>query len=368
MSRSRCFVPVVLLLAAAGSAIVSSAHAASCPEGYVEIRREVTSGNKLRLYCRPIDSSMVDLSGTNLAKADKALMKHQWEMSIDWRYRNDPAVQQYLRNLWDNAFSRDDVKSVQANEKLERILADQLKANGLSPEKITAFFNTIRAFTTGEGPTPKGWEKASTFAREMDLEAATPAESSGSFYDQLEKNPGKGRSILATISPMFTAPQTTDDCVLHAIANGAQVPLKQVEETFRATMKNLAMNRVEERTNPGQIVTSPKKGGRGGLNPYEEMLIAEQLGTVIAVPRKGFARAIESTGRGVVTTVVIDEKGGSHEVVVTGVHRTGDGKTYYSVMDSNLKRYENFTAYVEKSSFERRMPSGGFVVLSEKKH
>jgi hypothetical protein len=35
---------------------VSSAHAASCPEGYVEIRREVTAENKLRLYCQPIDS------------------------------------------------------------------------------------------------------------------------------------------------------------------------------------------------------------------------------------------------------------------------------------------------------------------------
>ncbi|MDD5763256.1 MAG: hypothetical protein PHP88_12220, partial [bacterium] len=124
----------------------------------------------------------------------------------------------------------------------------------------------------------------------------------------------------------------------------------------------------EERTNPDLVVTSPKKGGRGGLNPYEEILIAGQLGTVIAVPRKSFARAIESTGRPVVTTVVIDRKGGSHEVVVTGVHRSEGGKVYYSVMDSNLKNHENFTAYLEKSRFESHMTSGGYVVVPGEKH
>jgi len=368
MIRFDIRVSVVALVIAAGSGMGSSALAASCPEGYVEIRREVTGENKLRLYCRPIDTSTVDLGGTSLSQADKALMKHQWEMSVDWRYRNDPEVQQYLRNLWNMALSRDKEKSFQANQKLERILADQLKANGLSAEKIAAFFKNIQTFTTGEGPAPKEWGKASAFAQEMDLATVSSEGPSESFYAELEKNPEKGRSIQAMISPMFTAPQTTDDCVLHAIANGAQVPLGKVEETFRTTMKNLAMNRVEERTDPGRIVTSPKKGGRGGLNPYEEILIAEQFGKVIAVPRKSFARAIESTGRGVVTTVVIDEKVGSHEVVITGVHRTGDGKIYYSVMDSNLKRWKNFTAYIDKANFEKRMPSGGYVVMSEEKH
>lgn len=367
MSRLTCRISIIALMLAAGPVFFSHAQGASCPEGYVELRREMTADRKLRLYCQPIDSSTVDLSRSSLAEADKSLMKHQWEMSVDWRYRNEPVVQQYIRNLWNAVFSGDDAKAVEANDKLERILADQLKANGLSPQKIAAFFAKVRTFYTGEGPTPKEWGKASQFARELDAATGSSGQPSRLFYDQLERSPGEVRSIKADISPMFSVPQTVDDCVLHAIANGAQVSLKQVKAKFRTTLKNLGMDRIEERSNPELAVADPKHGGRGGLNPYEEILIAEQVGKVIAVPKGSFAKAIESTGRPVVTTVIIDEQGGSHEVVVTGVHRAEDGKIYYSVMDSNLKNHDDFTAYVEKSGFERHMPSGGYVVVPVKK-
>lgn len=378
-----CRTATIALLFAAGTASISQAQAApsSCPEGYVELRREVTGQRKLRIFCQPVaptpvesspaGSAPVDLSDVSPEKANRALMKHQWEMSIDWRYQNDPALQQYIRNLWSLAYSPESAQRDEGDAKLKGILADQLKANGLSGKEIAAFFTKVATFYSGQGEMPKTWSHASKFAR--DLDAAPPPSASGAaaielpYYDQLVKSPGKGRSVKASVSTMSASAQTVDDCVLHAIANGAQVPFKRVKSTFTATLKNLGMDRIEERNNPELAVAEPKHGGRGGLNPFEEMLIAEQLGKVIAVPRGSFARAIESTGRPVVTTVVINDRGASHEVVVTGVYRSKDGKVYYAVMDSNLKGYQNFTAYVEKAGFERHMPSGGYVIVPAKK-
>jgi len=107
------------------------------------------------------------------------------------------------------------------------------------------------------------------------------------------------------------------------------------------------------------------------------MVIANRVGNVVGVPERNFAKAIESTHHPVITTVAIDYRDadgtlkdrGNHEVAVTGVFRAANGKVYYSVMDSNLKMYSNFTAFVEKADFEDHMVfGGGYVVIPAEKH
>lgn len=318
------------------------------------------------------DTSVVDLRDTNLADANKALLRHQWAMSIDRRYKDDPQLQQYIRDLWDSA-SHDNAEAL---NKIRSILTDQLKVSGLTPHQVDDFFATFDTFTTGRGPLPKAWEKASTLAHEIDASAATN-EPQRPYYKELVNTLGKTQSIKAAVAYMGTGPQTAEDCVLHAISNGAQVPFAQVKATSELTLKNLAIARSEVRKNPELAITSQKKGGLGGLNPFEEMVIAKQFGNVIGVPDKNFAKAIATTGRPVITSVVIDAYNakqelvpvGSHEVAVTGVYRTGDGKVFYSVMDSNLKTHANYTAYVEKNDFENHMIfGGGYVVVPAEKH
>jgi hypothetical protein len=311
------------------------------------------------------NSNLVNLRDVNPTNASQGLMKHQWEMSIDWRYRNDPVVQQYIRNLWASArFSSGEAK-MQAGDALNRILSDQMRANGRSPQQVDEFFGKVFTFLTGEEQVPRKWEKASKLAQDLDADDGASTASSKT-EKQLAKELEKAQSIKANVSYMAPGAQTRDDCVLYAIANGAQVPLKRVNETFMKTVKDLGMDQIEDRQNPNLLVTTPKQGGRGGLNPIEELLVADQLGDTIAVPRTSFARAISTTGSPVVTTVKLKQV--EHEVVVTGVYRTGDGSIYYAVMDSNLANHKNFTRYVEKSKFEKDMVyKGGYVVVPRKK-
>jgi hypothetical protein len=320
----------------------------------------------------PGDTSVVDLSDTNLADANRALMRHQWAMSIDQRYKADPQVQQYIRDLWDSASKNNS----EALGRIRSILADQLKVSGLTDQQVHDFFATFDTFTTGQGSIPKAWDKASAFAHEIDS-TATKGKPQRPYYEELVSTLGKTESIKTHIFYMGTGPQTTDDCVLHAISNGAQVPFAQVKAVLEPTLRNLAIARIEVRKTPELAVTSQKNGGTGGLNPFEEILIAKQVGSVIGVPDKNFAKAIESTGRPVITSVVIDAYNsnhdlvavGNHEVAVTGVYRTVDGEVYYSVMDSNLKTHPNYTAYVEKNDFENHLVfSGGYVVVQNEKH
>jgi hypothetical protein len=333
------------------------------------------SSNSLALKTLPdvnTDTSVVDLRDTNLADANKALMRHQWAMSVDQRYKDDPQLRQYIRHLWDSA-SKDNTEAL---NKIRSILTDQLKVSGLTQHQVDDFFATFDTFTTGHGPMPKAWDRASTLAHEIDAAAATN-EPRRPYYQELVNTLEKTQGIKATVVYMGTGPQTAEDCVLHAISNGAQVPFAQVKATLEPTLKNLAIARSEVRKNPELAITSQKKGGLGGLNPFEEIVIAKQFGNVIGVPDKDFAKAIESTGRPVITAVVIDAYNsdhdlvavGSHEVAVTGVYRTADGKLFYSVMDSNLKTHANFTAYVEKNDFENHMVfGGGYVVVPAEKH
>ena len=128
------------------------------------------------------------------------------------------------------------------------------------------------------------------------------------------------------------------------------------------------MDPIEERTNLEIAVTDPQKGGLGGENLSEELLVALKFGKVVPVPDGSYARAIANTGRPVITTVDFNPgqpNNVQHVVAVTGVYRTPDGKIYYSVMDSNLdgKKYNNSTDYVEKSFFEDHSASGSFVVM-----
>jgi hypothetical protein len=315
------------------------------------------------------DPNVVDLRDVNPTKDSQGLMKHQWEMSIDWRYRNDPVVQQYIHNLWASAFSSDEAKAQAAGARLDRILFDQMRANGRSPQQIDEFFGKIKTFLTGEEPVPRKWERASKLAQELDADDGRALSSSPKTEKQLAKELKKAESIKADVFYMAPGAQTKEDCVLYAIANGAQVPLKRVNETFIKTVKNLGMDRLEDRQDPNLIVTTKKHGGRG-LNPIEQLLVADQLGETIAIPNNTFARAISTTGKPVMTTVrVMDGKQevGRHEVVVTGVYRLRDGGIYYAVMDSNLVKHKNFTRYVEKSEFEESMAyEGGFVVVPRK--
>lgn len=313
-----------------------------------------------------VDGTSPALQAMNSSDADKALMKHQWEMSIDSRYKNDSEVQQNIRDLWTAARSGD----ANADEKLKGILSDQFKAAGQTPQQRADFFANFNAIASGEGPTPKEWGKASQLANEMDTAGsslppgdAAPAELPP-YYGQLVKDIGKAESVTANASYMGTGRQTQDDCVLYAIANGAHVPEKQVNAEFTNIVSHLGMDPIEERANPAKVVLEPQNGGRGGVGAAEELLVADKFGKVVPVPTDSYARAIASTKQPVITTVQLDKSGVQHKVVVTGVYRTADGKIYYSVMDSNLgPDYHNSTAYVEKSNFEEHLASGGFVVL-----
>ncbi|HEV7218624.1 MAG TPA: hypothetical protein VGN39_07095, partial [Terriglobales bacterium] len=215
----------------------------------------------------------------------------------------------------------------------------------------------------------------STLAHEIDA-TATTEEPQRPYYKELVSTLGKADSIKATAVYMASGPQTTNDCVLHAISNGAQVPFAQVRAELAPTLKNLAIAQIEVRNTPDLAITAKDSGGTGGLNAFEEIVIANKVGNVVGVPEKSFAKAIESTHHPVITTVVIDdykngklENVGNHEVAVTGVYRTADGKVYYSVMDSNLNTHPNYTAYVEKNDFEDHMVfGGGYVVVPNEKH
>ncbi len=313
-----------------------------------------------------VDGSSPALQATNPSDADKALMKHQWEMSIDSRYKSDPAVQQSIRDLWTAARSGDS----DADQKLQGILSDQFKAAGQTPQQRANFFANFNAIASGEGPTPKEWSKASELANEMDTAGGSlpPAGAASPelppYYGQLVKDIGKAESVTANASYMGTGRQTQDDCVLYAIANGAHVPEKQVNAEFTNIVSHLGMDPIAERANPGIVVAEPQNGGRGGVNAAEELLVADKFGKVVPVPTDSYARAIASTKQPVITAVELDKSGVQHKVVVTGVYRTADGKIYYSVMDSNLgPEYRNSTAYMEKSNFEEHLASGGFVVL-----
>ena len=83
------------------------------------------------------------------------------------------------------------------------------------------------------------------------------------------------------------------------------MPLEQVKSVFKKTVKDLGMDTIAERKNPDLVITSQSKGGRGGLNPFEELLVSEQLGDVVAVPHTDFAKVIENTGRPVITSIHI---------------------------------------------------------------
>lgn len=317
------------------------------------------------------DTSVVDLSDTSLADADKALMRHQWAMAIDQRYKDDPEVQQYIRDLWNPASSHaaEDMRHVRS------ILTDQLRVSGQSQQQIDKFFAALDTFYSGHGTMPKAWDKSSALAHQMDAMPATE-EPQRPYYDEYLSTLAKSESIKATAVYMGTGPQTMEDCVLHAISNGAQVPLAQVKAQLAPTMRSLAIAQIEVRDKPELAITAKAAGGTGGLNPFEEILIANKVGNVIGVPEKSFAKAIESTHHSVITTVVIDEVRngkleniGNHEVAITGVYRAADGKVYYSVMDSNLKSLPNYTAYIEKNDFEDHMVfGGGYVVVPGVRH
>lgn len=320
------------------------------------------------------DTSVVDLSDTNLADANKALMRHQWAMSIDQRYKDDPEVQQYIRDLFNPTASGHDDMNM---NHVRSILTDQLRVSGMTPQKIDSMFAALDTFFSGHGSMPQTWGKASTLAHEIDT-TATTERPQRPYYDEMElaSTLGKTENIKATAVYMGTGPQTMEDCVLHAISNGAQVPFPQVRAELAPTLKNLAIAKIEVRNTPDLEITAKNKGGTGGLNAFEEILIANKVGNVIGVPEKSFAEAIESTHHPVITSVVIDKKvngklvnTGSHEVAVTGVYRAANGKVYYSVMDSNLNHNPNYTAYVEKNDFEDHMAfGGGFVVVPAEKH
>lgn len=311
-------------------------------------------------------SNVVDLSDIN--NPDQGLMKNQWKMSIDWRYRNDPEVRKYMNDLWADAFSSDSSKAQEAENKLERILKDQMLAEGRSPQEVDEFFGKVKTFLTGEEDVPKKWENTSQLARNMDA-TAKPASYNPYYYseDAMSKELAKAQSVKADVSYMGSGAQTQTDCVLYAIANGAQVPVGKVKETFQRTIKDLGMDKLQDRQNPDLIIDNSKQGGGRGLNIFEELLVAERLGDPIAVPKSAFAQAIETTGKPVVTSVNMPD-GQKHEVIVTGIYRTDNGRVYYSVMDSNFADQKNFTKFMEKAGFESSMSyGGGYVIVPYKK-
>src|SRR5207248_2611574 len=90
-----------------------------------DLKGAPSSGDSIALKTLPdvnTDSNTVDLSDRSMADANKALMRHQWAMSVDQRYKDDPQVQQYIRDLWDTA-SAEDMKRIRS------ILTDQLKVS-----------------------------------------------------------------------------------------------------------------------------------------------------------------------------------------------------------------------------------------------
>jgi hypothetical protein len=50
------------------------------------------------------------------------------------------------------------------------------------------------------------------------------------------------------------------DCVLHAIADGAQVSFVAVKAELAPTLKNLAIARIEVRNSPDLAITSKRAG------------------------------------------------------------------------------------------------------------
>ena len=78
------------------------------------------------------------------------------------------------------------------------------------------------------------------------------------------------QSIIApNIKYMGTGKQTEDDCVLYAIANGSGVDPGIVKDEFKTTVNNLGMDKIEDRTNPENMLEPiPDKGGRGGVILY----------------------------------------------------------------------------------------------------
>ena len=117
-----------------------------------------------------VDSSVVDLRDLKLKDVNNGLMKNQWDMSIDWRYKHDPVVQKYIDDLWATAFSSDEKKAKLANDKLEQILVDQLRANGRTPQEVEDFFDKVHTFLNGDQHNPIKWDKVSKLAQDMDIE------------------------------------------------------------------------------------------------------------------------------------------------------------------------------------------------------
>ncbi|MDE2027814.1 MAG: hypothetical protein KGJ11_04660 [Candidatus Omnitrophica bacterium] len=313
------------------------------------------------------------VSGVNpgeLTAEDKALMGHQWQMSIDPRYLTDPQVIANMNNIWAAARKND----AAANDKLKTVMADQLKAHGMTHQQIDDFFNKFQDIADGQGPVPSAWNDTSEVANDLDIELGAGFVSHADDYiapkyysnGQILTDIEIKRSVQApNIAYQGHGPQTEDDCVLHAIANGAQVPFGQVQTQFKETVHQMAMDPASERQNPEIAVMDPKQGGNGGLNGIEELSLAEKFGQVIPVPNGSYARAIATTHRPVLTTVDLNPPHhADHKVLVTGVYEAKNGRIYYSVMDSNLdSKYKNSTAYVEKNYFEDHLSSGGFVVI-----
>ena len=323
-----------------------------------------------------VNGSSPSLSTINPSPADQALMRHQWEMSIDPRYLSDPAVQQNIRDLWAAARSGD----TDADDKLKTVISDQFKANGMTPGQIQDFFSKFNDIFDGEFPAPKEWSNKSVTANMLDLGSSLKPdaptllwEKSAPYYTDKETVPALDplESIKSNVNYMATSKQTEDDCVLYAIANGSGVDEEKVRDVFKTTVNNLGMEEIGNRSNPDNMLKISQQGGGGGVGPVEELLVAEKFGKVVPVPKDSFAKAIANTGQPVITTVNLNPpRGEEHKVVVTGVYENKDGQYYYSVMDSNLydgKKNTSSTAYVEKSFFDEHLTSGGFVVMPNDK-
>ena len=328
-----------------------------------------------------VNGSSPALAGTKHSDADTALMKHQWEMSIDARYLSDPAVQTNLRRLWQTARGDDDDAADAADAKLKNIVRDQFKAKGLTGQQIDDFFTKYMAIASGDGPVPKEWDRISPLAYSLDHSGAqTDAPTllwmkSAPYYTDKEEldHIDAVESIKADhVKYMASGKQTEDDCVLYAIANGSGVDVQKVKDEFKNSVSGLAMEEVSDRRDPANMLKHPAEGGRGGTGPVEELLVAQKFGNVVPVPKDSFARAIATTGQPVITTLDVQPPNhAGHKVVVTGVYENKDGKYYYSVMDStlyNAKTNPESTQYVEKSFFNAHLDSGGFVVLPNDQH
>ncbi|MDE2223615.1 MAG: hypothetical protein KGK03_11155, partial [Candidatus Omnitrophica bacterium] len=175
------------------------------------------------------------VSGVNpgeLTAEDKALMGHQWQMSIDPRYLTDPQVIANMNNIWAAARKND----AAANDKLKTVMADQLKAHGMTHQQIDDFFNKFQDIADGQGPVPSAWNDTSEVANDLDIELGAGFVSHADDYiapkyysnGQILTDIEIKRSVQApNIAYQGHGPQTEDDCVLHAIANGAQVPFGQ---------------------------------------------------------------------------------------------------------------------------------------------